>query len=83
MERRYWGVAQLEELNRQAAAEVRVESQALAQLHARWAARTGVSPDPQVDASMREVVRLVNGIERRWTLIEGKKKAASSGNEAA
>lgn len=76
-------MAQLEELMLQKAAEVRVESRALAQLHARWAARTGVSPDPQVGAAVREIVVLIDGIQRCWTLIEGKRNAASSGNEAA
>ena len=77
-------MAQLADLDRQNLAEIQVESLALAQLHARWAARTGVSPDPQVDASVREVVRLVGGIAQRWTVrAGGKRTAASSGNEAA
>lgn len=76
-------MAQLNELMRQKAAEVRVESQALAQLHARWAARTGVSPDPQVDAAVREIVVLIDGMERCWTLIEGKKRAASTAPKEA
>jgi hypothetical protein len=63
--------------------EVKVEGAALAALHARWAARTGVSPDPQMAASSREIVRLVNGVMRHLTLIEGNGKATPELPEAA